>query len=104
MFAVSAQKAGPLLELPRAFVRGLRGVCGAQARQRQPHGLGQRQLVGLHILPSVQIPSDVAGGGHCAAVLDEHVGLVCYVEGDEGHLLGEQVQNQTHRTSPRHGA
>ena len=27
--------------------------------------------------------------------------LVCYVEGDEGHLLGEQVQQQTHRTRVR---
>ena len=27
--------------------------------------------------------------------------LVCYVEGDEGHLLGEHVQQQTHRTRVR---
>ena len=27
--------------------------------------------------------------------------LVCYVEGDEGHLLGEQIQQQTHRTRVR---
>ena len=27
--------------------------------------------------------------------------LLCYVEGDEGHLLGEQVQQQRHRTRVR---
>ena len=26
---------------------------------------------------------------------------MCYVEGDEGHLLGEQVQQQRHRTRVR---
>ena len=26
---------------------------------------------------------------------------MCYVEGDEGHLLGEQVQHQSHRTRVR---
>ena len=27
--------------------------------------------------------------------------LVCYVEGDEGHLLGDQVKQQRHRTRVR---
>ncbi len=27
--------------------------------------------------------------------------LVCYVEGDQGHLLGEEVQKQSHRTRVR---
>ena len=77
MQAMRAQKAGPLLQVPCALVRGLRGVRGAQARRKQPHGLGQRQLVGLHFLSSLQISGNMAGGSDCATLLDKHACMLC---------------------------
>ena len=41
VFALFAQKAGPLFIVSYTSVHRLCGLCGAQARQRHPHGFGQ---------------------------------------------------------------